>query len=63
MTSTFLYVLTAALLTSLSSFARAAEYPIGKPHIHNGMEIAAVYLQPVTMEPEGMMLKAEKSDI
>jgi uncharacterized protein involved in high-affinity Fe2+ transport len=27
------------------------------------MEIAAVYLQPVVMEPEGMMKKAEESDI
>jgi uncharacterized protein involved in high-affinity Fe2+ transport len=27
------------------------------------MEIAAVYLQPVKMEPEGMMKKASESDI
>ncbi len=43
--------------------AGAAEYPIGKPQQHFGMEIAAVYLQPVAMEPEGMMRKAEASDI
>ncbi|MEQ6290201.1 iron transporter [Vogesella sp. MAHUQ-64] len=43
--------------------AQAAEYPIGKPQIKAGMEIAAVYLQPVKMEPEGMMRKAEQSDI
>jgi len=43
--------------------AGAAEYPIGKPQQHSGMEIAAVYLQPVAMEPEGMMRKAEESDI
>ncbi|MBE9610923.1 iron transporter [Chitinilyticum piscinae] len=43
--------------------AQAAEYPIGKPTIKNGMEIAAVYLQPVTMEPPGMMREAAQSDI
>ncbi len=43
--------------------ALAREYPIGKPHIQNGMEIGAVYLQPVTMEPDDMMLPAAKADI
>ena len=43
--------------------ASAVEYPIGTPHQRVGMEIAAVYLQPVTMEPDGMMRKAEESDI
>ncbi len=51
----------AALAVSLS--AQAAEYPIGKPHMKNGMEIAAVYLQPITMEPAGMMREAKDSDI
>lgn len=41
----------------------AAEYPIGKPQIKNGMEVAAVYLQPVEMDPPGMMRKAAESDI
>jgi uncharacterized protein involved in high-affinity Fe2+ transport len=41
----------------------AAEYPIGTPQQRYGMEIVAVYLQPITMEPEGMMRKAEESDI
>jgi uncharacterized protein involved in high-affinity Fe2+ transport len=41
----------------------AAEYPIGKQHIEGGMEIGAVYLQPITMEPEGMMRKASDSDV
>lgn len=53
----------AVLWASVLYSAQAAEYPIGKPHIRNGMEIAAVYLQPVTMEPEGMMRKPEDSDI
>lgn len=43
--------------------AQAAEYPIGKQQIQGGMEIGAVYLQPITMEPEGMMRKASDSDI
>lgn len=42
---------------------QAKEYPIGKPVIQGGMEIAAVYLQPVTMAPAGMMRKASESDI
>lgn len=43
--------------------AQAVEYPIGTPQSKAGMEIAAVYLQPVAMEPEGLMRKAEESDI
>lgn len=43
--------------------AMAAEYPIGVPEQRFGMEIAAVYLQPVRMEPEGMMRAAEQSDV
>ncbi len=52
------------LTVSFLSFdASALEYPIGAPQQRYGMEIAAVYLQPVTMEPEGMMRPAEQSDI
>ena len=47
----------------LSSTAAAKEYPIGKPHVENGMEVAAVYLQPVTMDPPGVMRPAADSDI
>lgn len=43
--------------------AVAAEYPIGKPQIKDGIEVTAVYLQPVEMEPAGMMRKASLSDI
>ncbi|WP_038489800.1 iron transporter [Collimonas arenae] len=58
-------MIAAALLLSLgiAGAATAAEYPIGKQQIMNGLEIAAVYLQPIKMEPEGMMRKAELSDI
>ena len=54
--------LAAAALTAAMS-ATAAEYPIGKQHIEGGMETGAVYLQPITMAPEGMMRKASDSDI
>lgn len=43
--------------------AQAIEYPIGTPEQRAGMEVAAVYLQPIRMEPEGMMKPAEESDI
>lgn len=43
--------------------AGAVEYPIGTPEQRYGMEIAAVYLQPVVMEPDGIMRKPEASDV
>jgi uncharacterized protein involved in high-affinity Fe2+ transport len=51
-----------ALLWGLAA-AHAAEYPVGSPHIVSGMEIAAVYLQPVEMDPPDMMLAAADADI
>ncbi len=54
-------VLGAGLL--LSAAAHALEYPIGTPHNVAGMEVAAVYLQPIDMEPEGHMRKAAETDI
>lgn len=48
---------------ALSGSAGAAEYPIGEPAERNGLEVAAVYLQPVQMEPAGMMAAASESDI
>jgi uncharacterized protein involved in high-affinity Fe2+ transport len=54
---------TLSLSTFFSPAALAVEYPIGTPQQRNGMEIAAVYLQAVSMEPEGMMKKVEESDI
>lgn len=55
--------LSALAIAATSLAATAAEYPIGSPQQRAGMEIAAVYLQPVVMEPDGMMRKAEESDI
>lgn len=39
------------------------EYPAGEPVKMNAMEIAAVYLQPIDMEPRGMGLSAKDADI
>lgn len=47
----------------LSGSALAVEYPIGEPQVQNGLEIAAVYLQPIEMEPAGMMREVKDSDI
>ncbi len=54
-------VATALLLTP--ALAAAKEYPIGKPQEHAFMEIGAVYLQPIEMEPPGMMRPAAQSDV
>lgn len=43
--------------------ALALEYPIGEPAEQGGLEVAAVYLQPVEMDPPGMMRDAKDSDI
>ncbi len=51
----------AALAVPGSAFAK--EYPIGEPKIVVGMEVAAVYLQPIEMDPPGIMLDADKADI
>ncbi|MFZ7128796.1 iron transporter [Avibacterium avium] len=63
MKKTFVAVtLLAGILTAPSALA-FKEYPIGEAVTMNGMEIAAVYLQPIDMEPRGMGLSAKDSDI
>jgi uncharacterized protein involved in high-affinity Fe2+ transport len=57
-----------ALATSIFAFAalsaaQAKEYPIGKPQSAGGMEVGAVYLQPIEMDPPGMMRAAKDSDV
>ncbi|MDE7256245.1 MAG: iron transporter [Helicobacter sp.] len=47
----------------LGGAAFAAEVPIGDSVERNGMEIAAVYLQPIEMEPRGVDLAASLADI
>jgi uncharacterized protein involved in high-affinity Fe2+ transport len=61
MRSTRLFVVTCAALWAVS--AAALEYPIGTPQNVAGMEVAAVYLQAIDMEPDGHMRKAAESDI
>ena len=41
----------------------AKEIPVGPKQKVSGMEIGAVYLQPIEMEPPGMMRAAKESDI
>lgn len=55
--------LAAAFVPFGAALAAAAEYPAGDPQMLNGMEIAAVYLQPIEMEPAGMMKPAAETDI
>ncbi|MCB1541429.1 MAG: iron transporter [Hyphomicrobiales bacterium] len=54
-------------LTLVAAFAAtgaiAKEIPLGAPKTEGGMNIAAVYLQPIEMEPEGMMRPARESDV
>lgn len=52
-----------ALLAGTTLTAAAKEYPIGKPQTQAGLEVAAVYLQPIEMEPAGMMRAAADSDV
>ncbi|MBI1220792.1 MAG: hypothetical protein GC186_19870 [Rhodobacteraceae bacterium] len=54
---------TAAILLAAATAGEAREYPIGKPLEVAGMEIGAVYLQPIEMDPPGMMAPADKTDI
>ncbi|MBN6711220.1 iron transporter [Haemophilus haemoglobinophilus] len=59
-------LITASLLGSILAAPSALafkEYPIGEAIEMNEMEIAAVYLQPVDMEPRGMGLSAKDADI
>lgn len=56
-------LLVLALGLALSGSALALEYPIGEPVQKAGLEIGAVYLQPVEMDPPGMMRAARDSDV
>ena len=52
-----------SFLLLLAGPAIAKEYPIGKAQTRDGMEIGAVYLQPIEMDPPGMMKAAAESDV
>lgn len=62
MRKSFAVILPALLALPLST-ALALENPVGAPQLLNGMEVAAVYLQPIEMDPPDMMAPADKSDI
>jgi uncharacterized protein involved in high-affinity Fe2+ transport len=46
-----------------TGFASAKETPIGPPMLKDGLEVTAVYLQPIEMDPPDMMRAAAQSDI
>lgn len=56
-------ILLAIITIFTFSNAELVEYPIGESIEINGMEIAAVYLKPIDMEPRGIDLPASKADI
>ncbi|MEH0832504.1 iron transporter [Pectobacterium cacticida] len=59
-------LIAAAVITGIFTAPAALafkEYPAGEPVSMNELEIAAVYLQPIDMEPRGMGLPAAKADI
>jgi len=57
----------AAAFASLAAIAAgqapAKEYPIGEAQERAGMDVGAVYLQPIEMEPAGVMRDAKDSDV
>jgi periplasmic iron binding protein len=58
----FTLVLVVAVL-AMADTASAKEYPVGASQEKNGMEIGAVYLQPIEMDPPGVMRPAAESDV
>lgn len=56
-------VVAAGLFCFSAGSAFAVEYPIGEPQFGGGVEVGAVYLQPIEMDPPGMMRPAAESDI
>ena len=50
-------------LLLITPLAQAKEYPIGEPQLCPGLEVGAVYLQPIEMAPAGMMRPTADSDI
>ena len=56
------FTLSLALLLSTGAVV-AKEYPIGEPQMCPGLEVGAVYLQPIEMAPPGMMPATADSDV
>ncbi|HUO54548.1 MAG TPA: iron transporter [Rhodoblastus sp.] len=55
--------LAGAIFLGVSALAVAKETPVGEAKSVAGMEIGAVYLQPIEMDPPGMMRDAKDSDV
>lgn len=58
-----LTVAAVAVAAFLGGNAQALEYPLGAPQQLYGMEVGGVYLQPIEMEPAGMMRSTHDSDV
>ncbi len=63
MSSARWFAMSCVAVAGLASHAGAAEYKIGAAQTRHGMEIATLYLQPIEMEPAGMMRSTAQSDI
>ena len=63
MRSSAIIVVMGLAVAVLSSPGAALEFPVGQPVLKSGMEIAAVYLQPIEMDPPGVMAPAATTDI
>lgn len=55
-------LLSTALMFAFAN-AELVEFPIGEEQVINNMQIAAVYLKPIDMEPRGIDLPASQADI
>jgi uncharacterized protein involved in high-affinity Fe2+ transport len=53
----------ACFTATFAPAAFAKEVPLGPETEKDGMTLGAVYLQPIEMEPEGMMAPAKESDV
>jgi periplasmic iron binding protein len=58
-----LIILSACFVALGAAQVFAKEYPIGKPQAKAGMDVAAVYLQPIEMDPPDIMRAAKDSDV
>ncbi|SDX34494.1 iron transporter [Allgaiera indica] len=62
-TRSMLAVFTTVALAAAPCVSFAKEYPVGTPVDVAGMEIGAVYLQPIKMDPPDIMAPAAATDI
>jgi len=58
-----IFPLSLGLLLLTAPAIQAKEYPIGAPQQCEGLDVGAVYLQPIEMDPPGMMRAVAASDV